>query len=161
MSVTAGTSAAIGPGARRTTRFRLERVSLLPFVPAALLAYVQRARLRRRIRWGIAAISVLGVVLSIVVFIRREGRVEPKSLPRVSSQEFSGIQRLVPGQPATPGREASPDPTHRATEPRPRNDPAEVPEMKAPLSEARGGINDRAQQSTRKRETIPASTWWW
>lgn len=54
----------------RTSRFRLEPVSLWPFVPAALHAYVQRRRRRRQMaRWAVwVGLACLGLLMVWVIF---------------------------------------------------------------------------------------------
>ena len=56
---------------RVSTRYRLERVSLLPFVPAPLLASIERARVRRRTR--LILLTLAGLLGTALLFAWASG----------------------------------------------------------------------------------------
>jgi hypothetical protein len=77
-------------GRRVTTRLRMQRVTLMPFVPASLSGYVERVRERRRLKWVLAAFAV--VVPAMVWFVWQSHG------PSTARPPF--VDHSDPGQPA-------------------------------------------------------------
>ena len=88
---------------RVTTRLRLERVQLQPFVPSSLYPYVDRAKVRQRARWIFAIVALILAV--VVIFALRD---------RVSSQPATATSPNTASRPTEL-------PTAAAAQPRPQN----------------------------------------
>ena len=110
--VTASPEPPTKPLKRITTRLRMERVPVQPFVPSSLYEYVDRTRVRRRARWTLAAAGLLLVVIALYAYRR-------------GSEVRGGVtqNRDAPGAP--PVGEAPP-PTADVAGPRPSS-PASTP----------------------------------
>lgn len=159
-----GSGIQVGTAARRTTRFRLERVSLLPFIPAPLLAYVERTQRRRRLRRAIGVLApllVLGGSAALMHFYRAS---TASSSP--AAREIAEVLRAAP--PAEPARSgapalgASPDLTSRANGgASPAKNPSEISRAGDPVPQTSKKSNPDAPRSAPKRPPNTPPDWWW
>lgn len=148
-----------GDPQRRTTRFRLEKISLLPFVPGPLVAYVERARGRRRARLlavGLGAFVALGFALFLLV-------------ARTDVQSDAELRlREVPAEPAIalesddPGLESEPE----LDGVRLSEAPDEVTILKAGSRENSAPASvrkphEQARRHARQPRPSSSSAWWW
>lgn len=147
--------AAIDAPRPRTTRFRLERVSLLPFVPAPLVAYVERMRARRRTR-----LVVLATLLAVGTF----GAALWLLLVPPSSVAPGTARQPRPRAAAPVVTAAEPAASPPTTAPAPANSAAADARGRVPGSrrqQARRVPHDDVQQAARPREKGASSAWWW
>lgn len=140
----------------RTTRFRLERVSLLPFVPAPLVAYVERARVRRRMRLIATALLVTcGAATAAWLLATRRVAVatETPSAPASQAAGHDMAPRVQASRDAAPATALDSPPERGAS-----------PKLTAPspptAEPGRKPAND-APRSTPQRPSAAPSAWWW
>lgn len=139
------------PLKRITTRLRLQRVQPLPYVPASLYEYVERARYRRRAAWVLAVVCLLLSVVALCVYLSRApARTVPNPSPRTEQpRSTERSSRRAPSEAPTPS------PSHPGPTATPATPPTKDAPPAAPVHQAVPSARPTSDRSNASAKPAP------